>query len=109
MKIKFKHKDKTFSLDVKKAKIYGMGLMFKTKNTKSLLFEFEKPTELSITSLFVFFPFVAVWLDKNNKIIEVRKIRSFTLAVSPKKSFSKLVEIPANKYNKKIIKLLVGD
>ena len=83
------------------------GLMFKLKeNAESLLFEFEKPTETSIHSLFVFFPFVAVWLDKKNKVIDVKRVKPFTLSVSPKRPFSKLIEIPINKRYSNITKII---
>ena len=81
------------------------GLMFRTKHTNPLLFELKSPR--AIHSFFVFFPFVAVWLDKNNKVVEIKKVKPFTLHVLPKKHFAKLVEIPVNKKNKKILRNLV--
>lgn len=85
----------------------GIGLMFSRKKTaKILIFKFKKPTKLRIHSLFVFFPFVAVWLDSKNKIIEKKKIKPFKLSISPKSPFSKLIEIPINKKNKKILNIL---
>jgi hypothetical protein len=54
----------------------------------------------------VFFPFVAIWLDDKNKIIDLKVVKSFNFSVSPNKSFCKLVEIPINNKYKKIVKLL---
>jgi uncharacterized membrane protein (UPF0127 family) len=84
------------------------GLMFKKKkNARALLFKFAKPTKMAIHSFFVFFPFVAVWLDDKNKIIEKAFIRPFRLHVKPKKSYFALVEIPINKrYHKNLIRFL---
>ena len=83
---------------IKARKVLGIervfGLMFRTRKTKPLLFEFEKDVMLGIHSFFIFFPFTAVWLDKNNKIIEQRVIKPFTFTVKPKKPFRKLIEIP---------------
>ncbi len=69
------------------------GLMFKSRKTEPLLFEFSKPARRAIHSYFVFFPFIAVWYNKN-KIVEVKKVKPFTLHVKPKKPFTKLLEIP---------------
>jgi len=85
------------------------GLMFKSKETDILLFEFSKKTRIRIHSFFVFFPFFAVWIDDKNKIIQVKKIRPFTFSVRPKESFTKIIEIPVNSKNREILKLLVGD
>jgi len=109
MKISFNYKGKKHFIDVKKVKKSSFGLMFKSKKTKPLLFSFDKPSNFKITSLFVFFEFVAIWMDENNKIIEIKKIKPFTISIKPKKSFKKLIEIPINDKNKDIIKLLVGD
>lgn len=78
------------------------GLMFKRKETEPLLFEFSKPTRRAIHSYFVFFPFIAVWYNKD-KIVEVKKVKPFTFHVRPKKAFTKLLEIPINKKYSKIL------
>lgn len=85
-----------------------IGLMFKSKKqARALLFEFDKPTKMKIHSLFVFFPFVAIWLDDKNKIIDIKHIRPFEFSVLCKKSFVKLVEIPINKNYSEIIHTLL--
>lgn len=81
------------------------GLMFKTKNTQALLFEFSK-TNMTIHSFFVFFPFYAIWLDENNKIIEIKKVKPFTFHIKPRKPFTKLIEIPINNKYKELIEIL---
>ena len=70
------------------------GLMFRTKKTKPLLFKFCKPTNQSIHSFFVFFPFRAIWFDEYGSEIEDRIIRPFSLSVSPSKPYAVLLEIP---------------
>jgi len=70
------------------------GLMFRTRKTKPLLFEFKKDTRMAIHSFFVFFPFKAIWLDKENRIIEQRTVKPFTFCARPRKAFRKLIEIP---------------
>ena len=85
--------------NVKKVSELGkiFGLMFKSKTkANALLFEFSEPTSMKIHSFFVFFPFFALWLDNKCNIIEKRTIQPFGLSFSPKKPFSKLIEIPLN-------------
>jgi uncharacterized membrane protein (UPF0127 family) len=108
MKIYFDKK--TINLEAKKLGFWGKfsGLMFRSKHTGNLLFEFS-PLEIStIHSFFVFFPFLAIWLDEKNSVIESNIVRPFTPAVTPKKRPAKLVELPLNQKNRKIIELLVG-
>ena len=70
------------------------GLMFRTSRTKPLVFYFNKPTLISIHSLFVFFKFTAIWFDECNKVIEARVVKPFSFNIKPKKPFCKLVELP---------------
>lgn len=87
----------------------GIGLMFRNREKcPAMLFEFKKPTRMRIHSLFVFFPFAAVWLDEKNKVIELKKVKPFQFIVSCKSPFYKLVEIPVNKKYQKEIRLLFG-
>jgi len=99
-KFSFKHKNKKINVNVEECRGLkrAFGLMFgRRERAKALLFNFEKPTSVSIHSLFVFFPFVAVWLDGNNNAVDIREIKSFTLAVQSRKKFRKLIEIPKNR------------
>lgn len=81
--------------------------MFKRRqNAGALLFEFKKPVNLGIHSFFVFFPFVAVWLDEEDKVIEIKVVKSFTMSVEAKRPYRKLLEIPMNEKYKKKTKLL---
>ena len=74
------------------------------KNARALLFNFKKPVKLAIHSFFVFYPFLAIWLDNKNKAVKISVVKPFTLFVKPKKSFLKLIEIPINEKYKKIVK-----
>lgn len=81
------------------------GLMFSSrKNARALLFKFNKPTRLAIHSFFVFYPFLAIWLDEKNKAVKISVVKPFNPFVKPKKSFTKLIEIPLSKKYRKIIK-----
>ena len=94
MKITLSYQKKKIALHVKKLK--GMeryrGLMFRKK--ENVLFEFKKDVNLAFHSLFVFFPFLMIWLDKKNKVLEYRRVNPFTWCVLPERSFRKVVEIP---------------
>ena len=109
-KIRVGFGNKKFDVEVKRLSFlgYGIGLTFKTKNTCNLLFDLDTrfiPEKWAITSYFVFFPFLALWLDEKNKVVEWKIVKPFTFSVEPKKKFSKLIEIPLNKRNKKIISI----
>ena len=81
------------------------GLMFRSRNTRSQLFEFKKP--LSIHSFFVFFRFLAIWLDDKNNVVGFKIVSPFTLYVIPKSNSKKLIEVPINQKNLKILKYFV--
>lgn len=112
-RIKLNFEGKKFDIDVKICNLFDMfrGLMFRRREKSSalLLFNFKKPVRMKIHSLFVFFPFVAIWLDDKDRIIEIKKIIPWRLIIFPRKSFNKLVEIPLSTKYERIIKLLVGD
>jgi uncharacterized membrane protein (UPF0127 family) len=110
-KVSFTHKKKKFQVNAKHTGFFGRasGLMFKSKESASaLLFKFKRPGKTRIHSLFVFFPFLAVWL-KNNKIVDFKVVKPFDFSISSKKSYDKLIEIPINKRHRNLVKLLVGD
>ena len=84
-----------------------LGLMFKSENSDNLLFKFSKPARYSIHSFFVSFPFLAIWLNEENKVLEFKIVHPYKFSVKPKVPFTNLVEIPINRKNKKIIKFFV--
>ena len=100
---------RTIEIDLKTCNWFERfsGLMFvQRKKAKALLFDFKKPTKIATHSYFVFFPFVSLWIDDKNKVMEFKRIKPFTLIIQPKKPFHKIVEIPINKKYEKIIKIL---
>ena len=102
-------KGEKIEIGMKKVSFFGRfrGLMFRPKNTENLLFEFSKPEFSAIHSLFVFFPFLAIWMNEKNNVLDYEIVRPFTLSVKPKNSAKRLAEIPFNQKNKKILKLFV--
>jgi len=109
-KIFLNFKNKKFEIFVEKCNLFGMikGLMFsRREKANALLFEFDKKIKISIHSLFVFYPFLAIWVDKKNKVLEIKKVFPFSLGVFPKFKCEKLIEIPINKkYRDKIVKFI---
>lgn len=98
-------------LNVIRLSFFGMirGLMFRRKGFKEiLLFDFNKKIGYGIHSYFVFFDFLAVWLDDKNNAREIKMVKGFKLKIKPKKPFYRLIEIPVQKSNKKLIDFFVG-
>lgn len=85
------------------------GLMFRNVDKcPALLFEFSNPTKLKIHSLFVFFPFLAVWTDNKNKVIEKRIVKPWRFSVGISRKYSKLIEIPLSNFYLPRVKNIVG-
>jgi len=105
-KILIKYRNKKINLLTEDCNIFRKfsGLMFsRREKTGILLFDFKEKQKIAIHSFFVFYPFIAVWLDKKNKIVDLKIVKPFAFCVSPKKSCFKLVEIPINRENQKIV------
>lgn len=82
----------------------GIGLMFKTKNNaKPLLFSYNFSSRMGIFSYFIPFDFLAIWVDKNNFVVQTEIVKPKTSSVIPEKKFTKLIEIPVLKEYSEII------
>lgn len=101
---------KKINLDVRRVKLpwISTGLMFRTNMTRNLLFEFSSPLRMPITSLFVFFSFLVVWLDERNRVVDYKVVKPFSFSVNSRKKFIKFVEIPINRKNSGILRFFVG-
>ncbi len=51
----------------------GFGLMFRKKPDYGMIFEFETEKKIALTMWFVFFPIDVIWLDKNKRVVEIKK------------------------------------
>ena len=72
------------------SKAIGFTFSFSGKNSKLFIFNREK--NVGIHMVFVFFPLIVVWLDKDKKIVKIKKMLPF---VSYSKARAKYVlEIP---------------
>lgn len=99
----FVYKKKNYKISVKELRSIfqkAMGLMFK-KNSKPLLFIFDKPTNESIHSFFCR-PFIAIWF-LDDRIVGVRFVEPWLIGIKPREKFNRLLEIPSNDDNFKFI------
>ena len=104
MKIKINFKGKKIELDVKEMRGMNkmLGLMVFRKD--ALFFDFGNFKRMAIHSIFC--PrFLAIWLDKSNKVVEFKFIKNWHFSIKPKKDFSKLIEIPVADSYKKILRM----
>lgn len=106
-KINLSFNGKNISIKTKECNLLqkGIGLMFsRRENAENLLFAFKKKTNISIHSFFVFFPFIALWLDEGNKFVDLKIVKPFLPCISPSRKCKYLIEIPFNKKNRNIIR-----
>lgn len=109
--MEFKYKNRDLNLEVHVCSFFERfsGLMFtRREKARALLFDFGKLVDWGFHSLFVFFPFVAIWFDEKDRIIVIKVVRPFRFHFSPKRNFQKVIEIPINKKYKKIVESIVG-
>jgi len=111
--LSFSYHGKNIFLQVQECKsIFSKirGLMFRRReNSPAMLFDLKKPRKFKIHSLFVFFPFLTIWLDDKKNVLDIKIVKPFRFSVSSKKPFYKLLEIPINKKYSKILQFLVGN
>ncbi len=97
------YKGKKITVHAKKTGFFrkGLGLTFRTRNTQNLIFDFNKYVtwQGNLTSIFVFFPFLTLWLDSKNKVIDYKIVKPFVFSIAQKKKFYRIVEIPLNRAN----------
>lgn len=88
-----------FNIKIKLAKTFlqkALGLMFKKHFDYCLIFYLEPQAQLrnSIHMLFVFTPILAVFLDKNKKVVDKKVLKPFYLHYTPRKPSTYLLEMP---------------
>ena len=80
-----------------------VGMMF---YRSLLLFDFGKDSQTKIHSLFC--PkFLAVWIDSDDNVVDLKIVEPWKFSVSSKKAFSKLIEIPINEKYRELVEKLV--
>jgi len=87
----------------------GIGLMFsRRERARILLFKFKQEINLAIHSWFVFYSFVAIWIDSFDRIVDIQVVKPFCSSVLPRGGkFERLVEIPINSKNKELVEKLL--
>jgi hypothetical protein len=85
----------------------GIGLTFKNaEEANALLFEFSSDSRKGITSLFCP-PFLAIWLNKDNKVLEYKVVSPGKFIVKPQKNFRKLIEVPLNNKYSRVVEFIL--
>ena len=110
MNIRITHRGRTKLFSVRRMGPVSMyrGLMFRSRTTDNLLFDYPDDSRRPIHSWFVFFSFLVVWLDKRNRVVEMELVRPFRCCVQPKKKYRRFVELPLNTQNDGKIRFFVG-
>jgi uncharacterized membrane protein (UPF0127 family) len=103
-KLLIHYSGKSLDIDFQKVDFFSKfyGLMFKSKNTNNLLFEFKKDVQTPFTSLFVFFTFLILFLDDKNNVIDFQKVSPFKRLIKSNKKFRNVLEVPFNSKNEHI-------
>jgi len=85
-----KHYTNTFS----RTKGLRFSKPLKKKQALILVAEKESIRETMIDMLFVFFPIDVLWLDKNKKVVDIRRhVKPFTILVIPKHKAKYIIEL----------------
>lgn len=84
-----------------------VGLMFSTKQDKSLIFRFNKEDIISLHMFFVFYPIDVLFLDKNKVVVDKKEsFKPFTFYKSREKAMY-AIELPNGAIKK--TKTEIGD
>tara|TARA_Y100000310_G_scaffold298381_1_gene332294 strand:- start:18063 stop:18386 length:324 start_codon:yes stop_codon:yes gene_type:complete len=94
-------------VDVARKKGLGVyrGLMFRSLDrAPALLFEIKS----SLHSFFVWFPFLCLWLDSEDNVVDKKIVKPFTFYINSKKKFSKIVEIPLSRRYQEVVERIIS-
>jgi len=108
--ISLQFKNKKLIVRAKRVGFLGRfrGLMFKSRYSDNLLFEFENGYKSDLHSFFVFFSFLVLWVDGKDRVVDCMFCRPFMTRISTEKGYNRIVELPLNNRNKGIIDFFVG-
>jgi uncharacterized protein len=81
------------------------GLMFSRK--KTVIFENQKECITSLHMFFVFFPIDVLFLDKNKRIVEIKRNFFPFMMYTPRKKAKFIVEIPSSFKTKAKVGMIV--
>lgn len=81
------------------------GLMFRRFKPLLIVMPQESRELSSIHSLFVFFPFDAVFLDSKGVVVDARSVKPFTLKITPRKPAKYILELRAGEIKRKKIRV----
>ena len=85
------------------------GLMFRRRESARPIFFTKKIIgNMGIHSFFVSFPFLAIYADEKNNVLDIKKVSPSTAYFDSKSNYSYLVEIPFNKTYRNICNFFEG-
>lgn len=104
----FRFGNSEFLVAARRLNFFGKikGLML-SNSSEILLFEFKKPTRISIHSFFCK-KFLVIWIDEKNNVIDFKVVSPWKITIKPRKNFLKLIEIPFSDDNLDLIHFLVS-
>ena len=70
------------------------GMMFRSKNTEPIYWDFGEEVNVKLHTFFVFFPVRIIWKDKNLNVIEERIVQPWQHSQTPSKPFRYIEEYP---------------
>ncbi len=110
MQLRFFNRRKSLKIEIKRVGFFTqfIGLMFSRRKTAIRLFSYSSDRKVPIHSWFVFYNFLIVWIDSENKIISWKIVKPFTSLVLPKKACRAFLEIPINDKYEKEISFVIG-
>jgi hypothetical protein len=73
----------------------AIGFMFSFSRKNAKLFVFDREKNIDIHMFFVFFPLIVVWLNKDKKIVKIKKMYPFISYSGARAKY--LLEIPYSK------------
>lgn len=105
MRIFIYGKDLSFDLKVKEVKGLNKfkGLIGKNLDTYPLFFRFNRAGKHAIHSKMVNICFLAVFLDEDHQIVDVKYFYPSEGAYEPEIAYKSLVEIPMNRHHRELI------
>ncbi len=82
----------------------AFGFMFSFKPNKILVFRFDREKIRSLHMFFVFCNLDVLFLDKNKRVVEIARLKPFTI-YTPKHKTKYIIEMPEGFIKKKKIRL----
>ncbi len=110
MQLRVFNRRKHLQIEVKRVGFFTqfIGLMFSRRKTPIRFFSYSSDRKVPIHSWFVFYDFLIVWMDSENKIVSWKVVKPFTSLVLPTIDCRAFIEIPIDGKYRKELEFVVG-